>query len=127
MDPEELNNILLHDFPTSLGKQAYIWWWDFEGRSYKDTCKMFKRMETSEAIYEGGAPPKNTQQEQSDRSRYGRKKKLGSSASPSNPEQVRSGKRRRNNAGHMSDDMTGERIYMPDAWPQELFWIVLIP
>ena len=33
MDPEEINKILLHGFPNSLGKQAYTQGWDFEGIS----------------------------------------------------------------------------------------------
>ena len=44
MDPEELNKIILHVVPNSWAKQAYIQGWDFEGRSYKDTCDMFERM-----------------------------------------------------------------------------------
>ena len=32
------------------------------GGGYKDTCGKFERMEIAEAVYEGGAPSKNTQQ-----------------------------------------------------------------
>ena len=45
MDPEEINKILLHAVPNLWAKQAYIQVWNFEGRSYKETCNMFKRME----------------------------------------------------------------------------------
>ena len=41
MDPEAFNNILLHTVPNSWARQAYIQGWDFEGRSYKETCDMF--------------------------------------------------------------------------------------
>ena len=58
MGLEELNEILLQSVPSSWARQAYIWGWDFKGRTYKDTCDMFERMEIAEAIYEGGAPSK---------------------------------------------------------------------
>ena len=51
MYPEDLNKILLHAVPNSCAQQAYIKGWDFEGRSYKDTCDMFEHMEIVEAIY----------------------------------------------------------------------------
>ena len=51
MGPEELNEIFFHNVQNSGGKQAYIHGWDFEGRSYKDTCNMCEPMEIAEAIY----------------------------------------------------------------------------
>ena len=54
MEPEELNKILLHAVINSWARQSYIQGWDFEGRSYKETCDMFERMEIEESIYEGG-------------------------------------------------------------------------
>ena len=96
MDPKELNKILLHDVPNSWTRKAYIQGWDLEGRSYKEICNMFERTETAEAIYEGGAPSKNTQRAESDRDISGRKKKGGESASPYKPEKGRAGKRKKN-------------------------------
>ena len=61
MDPEELNKILLHAVPNLWVKKAHVKGWDFEGRSYKETCEMFKRMEIAEAIYKGGTPSQNNQ------------------------------------------------------------------
>ena len=81
MDPEYLNQILLHAVPNSWVKQAYIQGWYFGGRSYKETCEMFERMEIAEVIYKGGAPSKNIQWAEADRVIYGRKKKGGASAS----------------------------------------------
>ena len=78
----------------------------FEVRPYKDTCHMFERMEIAEAVYEGGAPSKNTQRSESECSSSVRKKKGGSSASPSNPNKGRADKRKRNDAGHPSDTPT---------------------
>ena len=75
MDPEDLNNIILHAVPISWPRQAYIQVLDFEGRSYKETCNTFERMEIAEAIYEGGSPYRNTQQAEADRASYGREKK----------------------------------------------------
>ena len=54
MEPEELNKILLHAVINSWARQSYIQGWDFEGRSYKETCDMFERMEIAGSIYEGG-------------------------------------------------------------------------
>ena len=85
MDPKDLNKIILHAVQKYWTRQAYIQGWDFEGRSYKETCDMFERMEIAEAIYEGGAHSKKTQRVEADRAGYGRKKKGGASASPPNP------------------------------------------
>ena len=48
MDSEELNEILLHTVTNLWAKKAYTQGWDFEVRSYKDTCKMFKSKEIAE-------------------------------------------------------------------------------
>ena len=53
MGPEELNDILIHAVPNAWARQSYLKGWDFEGIAYKDTCFMFERMETAQAIYEG--------------------------------------------------------------------------
>ena len=50
MDPEELSKIVIHAVPNSWKKQSYIQGWDFEVRSCKDTCDMFKHMEIVEVI-----------------------------------------------------------------------------
>ena len=68
---------------------------------------MFERMEIVEVIYEGGATSKNNSRAESDPTISGRKKKGGASASPSNPEQGRNGKRKRSNAVHPSGEPTG--------------------
>ena len=70
---------------------------------------MFERMEIAEAIYEGGAPSKNSQQAEADRSSFGRKQKGEGSASPSNPEKGRADKRKRNDAGHPSNAPNGKK------------------
>ena len=67
---------------------------------------MFKRIKIVEAIYKGVAPSKITQRSESERSSSGRNKKVGLSALTSNPEQVRASKRKINNAGHPSDELT---------------------
>ena len=54
LDPKELNEILLQAVPKSWAKNVYIQGWDFGGRFYKETCKMFERMEIAEAVYEEG-------------------------------------------------------------------------
>ena len=105
----ELNKILLHVFPNSWAKQAYIQGWGFEVKFYKDTCEMFKRMDIAETIYEWRAPSKNTQQEESDCASSVKKKKGGASTSPSNSEQGCAGKSKRNNAGHPCDEQTGTK------------------
>ena len=107
MDPEELSKIVIHAVPNSWKKQSYIQGWDFEGRSYKDKCDMFKCMEIVEAIYEGGEPSKNNQLAEADRAIFGRKKKGGWSASPSKPKKGHTGKRNKNNAGYPNYRTTG--------------------
>ena len=66
-------------------------------------------MEITDSIYKGGAPSKNTQWAEANRVSLGREKKGRVSASPSNPEKVRDGKRKRNNAGHSGDAPTGAK------------------
>ena len=79
-----------------------------EGPTRRHATCLNKR-KFAEAIYEGGAASKNNQREESDHASYGRKKKGGPSALPSNPEKGRSGKRKRTNAGHTRDDPTGAK------------------
>ena len=50
MPPEELNEILLHTVPTRWEKKAYLQGWDFEGKSYKETCGMIERTEMEEKV-----------------------------------------------------------------------------
>ena len=109
MVPEELNEILLQSTLSSWARQAYIQGWDFEEITYKDTCNIVERMETAEAIYKGGTPSKNNQQAEANRASFGRKQNVGGAASPSNPEKVRAGKRKRNDAGHLSNALTGAK------------------
>ena len=45
MIPEEINEILLHSVPNAWAKQAYLQGWDFDRRTYKDTCDIFEHME----------------------------------------------------------------------------------
>ena len=59
MPPEELNKILLHAVPNGWENQAYLQGWEFEMKSYKDTCELLERMETEEKIYRGGSTSKN--------------------------------------------------------------------
>ena len=107
MGPEELNEILLHTVPNSWAQQVYLQGWYSKGRTYNDTCNNLERMEIVKAIYKGGAPSKNTQRAEANRDSSGRKEKGGASASPSKPDQVHSGKRKRSNTGHPSNEPTG--------------------
>ena len=47
MNPEELNEILIHAVPNSWAQQSYIQEWDFEEQSYKETCNIFEHTETT--------------------------------------------------------------------------------
>ena len=42
---KELNKIPLHDVPNRWATKACIQGWDFEGKSYKETYKIFEWME----------------------------------------------------------------------------------
>ena len=70
---------------------------------------MFERMEIAKVIYEEGETSKNTPKTEADRASSGRKKKEGAYTSPSNPEQGRSDKCKRINAGHTSNQPTGAK------------------
>ena len=48
MEMEELNEILIHAVPNGWAKQSYLQGWDFELKTYRETCTMFKRMEVAE-------------------------------------------------------------------------------
>ena len=45
MDPEEINEILLRAVLNYWVRQAYIQVWYSEGRTYKEICETFERME----------------------------------------------------------------------------------
>ena len=58
MTQENLNKIILHAVPNAWEKQSYLQEWDFEVKTYKETCAMLKRMEISEQVYGGVTPYK---------------------------------------------------------------------
>ena len=39
-----------------MGKQSYLQGWDFEMKTYRETCAMFERMEIAEQMYKGKPP-----------------------------------------------------------------------
>ena len=50
MPTEELNEILLHDFPNGWSKQYYLQGYYFKVKSYNETYEMFERMEMAEQV-----------------------------------------------------------------------------
>ena len=56
---------------------------------------MFKRMGISEQVYEGGTPSKTTTRVDANHDSHGSKRKELESASPTNPEKSRAGKRKK--------------------------------
>ena len=58
MKIKELNEILLHTVTNAWEKQSCLQGWDFELKTYRETCAMFERMEVSEQVYEEGTPYK---------------------------------------------------------------------
>ena len=79
MPPEYLNEILLCNVTKGLENQSYLQGQDFKGKTYKETCNMFERMEISEQVYEGGTTSKTTTREDFDRVIHGRRRKGGKS------------------------------------------------
>ena len=77
MPPKELNKIYLHAVLNGWAKQAYLQGWDFEGKSYKETCEIFERMEIAEQYYKGVKPSKTIIREDVNRDSHGRKRKGG--------------------------------------------------
>ena len=74
MPPKDPNNILLHTVPNSWAKQAHIQRWYFEWDTYKARCDMFKGMEISEQIYEGGTTYNKPMREYANCASCGRKR-----------------------------------------------------
>ena len=58
MPSEELDEILLHAVPNGWSKKAYLQGWDFDMKTFRETCEMFERMEIAEQIYKGKTPLK---------------------------------------------------------------------
>ena len=58
MDLEKLNEILLHAIHNGWAKKSYLQRWDLEGKTYKETCKMFDQIEIAEQFYKGLTPYK---------------------------------------------------------------------
>ena len=77
MATEELNKILLQSLSNEWTKQAYLQGWDLEVIIYKDTCKMFERMEIAEKFYKCGNTSKNTNRAETNRVSHGSKCKVG--------------------------------------------------
>ena len=58
MEMKELNDILLHAVCNGWSKQSYLQGLDFDLKTCRETCELFKRMEVTEQVYEGGTPSK---------------------------------------------------------------------
>ena len=77
MTPEELNKILLHAVPNAREKQSYLQGWDFDIKTYKETCAMFEHTEISEQFYKGAKPSKTSIRADANRDNHSRKRKGG--------------------------------------------------
>ena len=66
-------------------------------------------MEITEQVYEGGTYSKTTTISDTNHVSHGRKHKGEEAALPTNPKKVRSGKRKKNHAGHLSDRTTAKK------------------
>ena len=75
MASEELNEILINAVPNVWENQSYLQGLYFKCKTYKDTCKIFERMEITEQVYEGGTPSKNAARVDVNRASCGRKLK----------------------------------------------------
>ena len=75
--PEELNNIFLHTVPNVWAKQGYLKGWDFQEKTYKETCNIFERMDISAKVYEGETPYKTTTKANENCASHGRELKGG--------------------------------------------------
>ena len=73
MEPEYLNEIILHAVLNAWTKQSYLQGWDFELKTYKETFAMFERMEVAEQFYEGGTTSKTVSRAESSRDGHFRK------------------------------------------------------
>ena len=110
MEPEYLNEIILHAVLNAWTKQSYLQGWDFELKTYKETCAMFEQMEVSKQFYKGVTPSKTTTRIESNRDGHISKRKGGEDASPTNPKKGCTGKRETKNAGHPSDAPTRAKL-----------------
>ena len=104
-----LNEILLHTIPNRWAKKAYLQGWDSKKNSYKETCKMFKRMEIEDKVYKGGTPSKTITRADANCASYVRKHKGGEDALTTNPKKGRDGKWKNNHAGYPSDRPIGDK------------------
>ena len=73
---------------------------------------MLECMEIAEQVYKGGNTSKNTNRTESHRASHNSKSKGGEAASPTNTEKGRTGKRKQNYAGHMSNRTTGAKTFL---------------
>ena len=79
-------------------------------------------MEVAEQSYEWGTPSKTPIREYANCVSHGRKQKGGVSTFPTNTEMVRAGKRKKNYAGHLSDQTTGGKtclLHIPENSTEE--------
>ena len=73
MEMEELDEILLRAAPNGWAKQSYLQGWDFELKTYRETCAMFERMEVADQVYERGTLSKTPTREEANRGGHFRK------------------------------------------------------
>ena len=56
MPTENLKKILLHVVPNECLNQYYLQGWDFETKTFEETCDMLEQMEITEHLYERETP-----------------------------------------------------------------------
>ena len=77
MTHEDLSEILLRAVTNAWAKQSHLQLCYFEMKTYKETCAMFKQMEISEQVDEGGTPSKTPTRSDDNRDVCVRKKRGG--------------------------------------------------
>ena len=92
--PEELNDILLHTISNGWAKQDYLKGCDFDMKTFRETCGMFKQIEIAEQVYKGQTHSKQIPMPYANRDSRVRKRKGGEAALPTRSKKGRTGKRK---------------------------------
>ena len=105
--PEELNEILLHTVTNGWAKQDYLQGCDFEMKTFRETCTMFKQIEIAEQVYKGQKTSKKIPMPYANRDSSVRKRKGGEAALPNSSKKGCADKRKTKNTVSPSEKTIG--------------------
>ena len=104
---EEINDILIHTMTNGWYKQDYLQGCEFDMKTFRQTCTIFKQIEIAEQVYKGQTPSKKIPMPYANRDSCVRNRKGGEAALPTSSKKGGTGKRKKKNTVSPSEKTIG--------------------